>query len=81
MKKIFVLLASVLLILTGCHTPDVVQVEFTQAELVKIDTILRFQDKVQLLTWKDTDNNLYVTYAAINNSYELGTVMNVLRAR
>lgn len=71
--------------LTGCYSRRQIQVEMVSAQLVRIDTIYRYNgedEKVkQQLTWRDTENIEYVSYVPLQTIYQLGTRMAVLRTR
>ena len=87
MKKVLVALG--VLVLGGCAASNNVQVEMANAELVKIDTITRydigraesFWKQEQQLTWRDDYNNRYVSYASLDKRFLVGTKMAVLRAK
>jgi hypothetical protein len=67
-------------ILFACGTSREIEVDFVNAELVKIDTVYRYPNNYeQVLTWKSVDNNVqYVSYASIHNSFAVGSRMLVL---
>jgi hypothetical protein len=87
MKKVLVALG--VLVLGGCAASNNVQVEMANAELVKIDTITRYDigraesswKQEQQLTWRDDYNNRYVSYASLDERFLVGTKMAVLRAK
>ena len=83
MKTILVGVAGVVAAaLIGCSSEKELQVEMVSAELIKIDTIFRQSPlPQQLLTWRDQDHIQYVSFVPITQSYNLGTVMTVLRQR
>ena len=85
------LFALGVLTLGGCFTSgEVQQVEVTNAELVKIDTVYRYDDNnkidnvwlpEQQLTWRDSYNNTYICFASLEQTYVVGTKMAVLRRK
>jgi hypothetical protein len=72
-----------LVILFACGTSKEIEVDFVNAELVKIDTVYRYPNNYQqVLTWKSKDNNVqYVSYASIGNVYSVGSRMLVMVKR
>jgi hypothetical protein len=83
MKTILAILGAIALViaLIGCRTQKEIQVEMVQAELVKIDTIVRQFHEQKLFTWRDKDNILYVSFMPMNYNYPIGSSMVVFRAR
>ncbi len=83
MKTILVVLAVMLA--AGCYTQKELQAEIIRAELIKIDTIQRYNlniiQKQQQLTWRDSYNIEYVTFAPLHENYLVGTRMVVLKPR
>ena len=87
MKIILVMLTTVAL--GSCYSYKQQQVEIVNAQLIKIDTIFRYQSlrnqyawqQEQQLTWKDNYNKEYVSFASINQMYTVGTRMTILRSR
>jgi hypothetical protein len=78
MKTILTL--AIIVIFCSCSARREVQVEMVNAELVKIDTIHRYQSNIQyLLTWRDKYNVDYVTSTTVY--YSLGTRMLVFVKR
>jgi hypothetical protein len=84
------LFALGVLTLGGCFSASETQVEVTNAELVKIDTVLRYDDnskadhswlQEQRLTWRDDYNDTYVCFASLDQTYVVGTRMTVLRKK
>lgn len=80
MKALFVPVIAVFALI-GCYTSREVQVEIIDAQLVKIDTIVRYQKMQQQLTWQTSDRMEYVSYASINGQYVVGTRMSIFRPR
>jgi hypothetical protein len=66
-------------ILFACGTSREIEVDFVNAELVKIDTVYRYPNNYQqVLTWKSENNIQYVSYASLNNPYSVGSRMLVM---
>ena len=67
----------------ACGTAKEIEVDFVNAELVKIDTVYRYPNTYQqVLTWRSADNNVqYVSYTSIYNTYALGSRMVVMVKR
>ena len=84
MKIILVMVTAVAL--GSCYSSKKEQVEMVNAQLIKIDTIFRYQSlrnqyawqEEQQLTWKDNNNKEYVSFASINQTYTIGTRMTML---
>ncbi len=78
-----ILAASGLLALFGCaNLRQTQQVDMVRAELIKIDTIFRYPDKIKQLTWKDQDEIEYISYVSINKSTPIvGSSVYVMRKR
>lgn len=57
----------------GCYSFKEVEVQMMHAELVKIDTIYRYDRREQVLTWRSPDNTQYVSYAALGPVFTLGS--------
>jgi hypothetical protein len=84
------LFALSVLTLGGCYTSGQIQVEVANAQLVRIDTVYRYQTEnrvdrdwqpEQQLTWRDDNNNTYVSYASLDEPYIVGTKMAILRKK
>lgn len=65
----------------GCSIGKDIQVEMVQAELIKIDTIQRGPESMQLLTWRDNRDVRYFNYQPISRYFALGTSMVVMKQR
>ena len=67
----------------ACGFSREIEVDFVNAELVKIDTVYRYPNTYQqVLTWKSVENNVqYVTYTPLSNAYSLGSRMLVMVRR
>ena len=79
--KTFLVLLSAAAIVSGCYTPRDVQVDLISAELVKIDTIVRHTAQEQQLTWRDDYKMEYISYAAMERRFIVGTRITVFRQR
>jgi hypothetical protein len=76
------LLFAVLSVLTvGCSMGKEMEVQFGQAQLIKIDTLYRYPDRIKQLTWKDENNIQYTSIANMQEVYKVGLRMRVLRQR
>lgn len=62
----------------GCYSSREVQVDFVNAELVRIDTIYRHPEQHQVLTWQTGDNIRYISYAPINKPFTVGARIAVM---
>ena len=73
----------VMVILFACGTTKNIEVDFVNAELVKIDTVYRYPNSYQqVLTWKSVENNIqYISYASLANAYAVGSRMLVMVKR
>lgn len=79
MKTISAIAAIALL--CGCVSFREQQVQMVNAELVKIDTIVRYEKHQQVLTWKTDRNVEYVSYAAVGPVFTLGSRVTVFVTR
>jgi hypothetical protein len=82
MKTLILLLGVAML--SGCFSRREIQVEVISAQLVRIDTIHRFQGEdipKKQLTWRDNQNTEYISFASMHDSYPIGTTMSVFRSR
>jgi hypothetical protein len=66
---------------SSCVSYKEVQVEMVAAELVRIDTITRFERTEQVLTWRSPDKTEYVSYAALGPVYTIGSKVTVFVRR
>lgn len=73
--------AIIAIALASCATQRDIQVEFVNAELVKIDTVFRLNGHEQVLTWRTTDNVQYISYAPIDDVFLVGTRFPVMVKR
>lgn len=65
----------------GCAMHKEMEVEFTHAELVRIDTLYRYPGQIKQLTWKDDKNTEYISVANMKDVFLIGLKMRVLRRR
>ena len=75
MKTILCIAAFVYL--SSCISYKETQVEMVPAELVKIDTVYRYEGTQQVLTWRSADRTEYISYAALGPVYTLGSKVTV----
>jgi len=76
-----ILAAVALALLCGCYSYKDMQVEMKSAELIKIDTIYRYDRQEQVLTWKSLDNVYYTSYAAMGPRFIVGSRVTVFVQR
>lgn len=79
MKTLVVACAA--LCFTACVSERYLQVSVIQAELVKVDTLFRNSEYVQLLTWRSPEKMQFVSYAGIKEYYPVGAKMAVFVPR
>jgi hypothetical protein len=81
MKAILSVMVAAMLL--ACGTSREIEVDFVNAELVKIDTVYRYPNTYQqVLTWRSTENNIqYVSYTPLSNAYAVGSRMLVMVRR
>ena len=70
-----------LMLCCSCYSKKELQVEMVNAELIRIDTVYRAPHDQQQLTWRDDMNIEYVSFAAITQTYRIGTKVLFLRSR
>jgi len=77
MKTIVLLLATA--VTYSCVADKEIQMDLIDVELVKIDTIQRYNDAdQQLMTWRDVHNVSYITFEPMTTSYKVGSFMKVM---
>jgi hypothetical protein len=78
-----ILLFAAIAATAGCaNLHQTQQVDIVEARVVKIDTIFRYAQNVKQLTWKDSDDIEYVSYAFMQDKiFEVGTSVFVMRKR
>jgi hypothetical protein len=79
--KTVIITASLATALFSCATRNDIQVEFVHAELIRIDTVFRYANNEQLLTWKTNEDIHYISYAPLRQAYQVGTRMAVMVRR
>jgi hypothetical protein len=79
MKKVMILIVAGGCV--GCSVHKDLEVVFTNAELVKIDTLYRYPDRIKQLTWKDENNTEFISMVKMQDQYNVGLRMRVLRQR
>lgn len=81
MKKTVPLFLLAGLIL-GCSEEKEIQMNMTDVQLVKIDTVQRYPDiPQQILTWRTDDHINYVTFEPLGRYYTVGYRMKVMVKR
>lgn len=84
MKKAlpFLMAATVATFIVSCSAEREVQMDLTDVQLVKIDTIQRYPNASEkLLTWRGEDQVNYVTFVPIETYYPIGARMKVMVKR
>lgn len=76
MKRILIFVAVVSM--CSCYSSKDLQVEIENAELVKIDTIVRYPSSQQLLVWKCSNKLQYISYAPMGRRHFVGEKLKVL---
>ncbi len=80
--KMFIVCLATLVGLSSCFAERNLQGQIIDAELIRIDTIYRYPDNQQKLTWKCPYNNVeYVTYTNLKLQYNLGSKMPIIVSR
>lgn len=79
--KTVVSIAAVAITLFSCAPQNEIQVEFVNAELVRIDTVFRLSGHEQVLTWRTPNNIQYISYAPMNDVFQVGTRFPVMVKR
>jgi hypothetical protein len=78
----FLMAATIAALFVGCAEEKQVQMNLTDVQLVKIDTIQRYPENTQkLLTWRDENHIDYVTFVPLETYYPLGARMKVMVKR
>jgi drug/metabolite transporter superfamily protein YnfA len=72
---------AALAMLCGCYSYKENQVQMKSAELIRIDTISRYDRQEQVLTWKSQDNMFYTSYAALGPVFIVGSKVTVFVQR
>lgn len=79
--KTIIIPAVMAFALFSCAPQGEVQVEFVNAELVKIDTVHRINGNEQVLTWRTPDNIQYISFAPMEDVFLVGTKFPVMVKR
>jgi hypothetical protein len=78
----FLMAATVAAFIVGCTEEKEVQMNLTDVQLVKIDTIQRYPNASEkLLTWRDENQVSYVTFVPLETYYPIGARMKVMVKR
>lgn len=78
----FLMAATVVSFIVGCTGPKDLQMDLTDVELVKIDTVQRYPNSSEkILTWRDENQVNYVTFVPLETYYTLGSRMKVMVKR
>jgi len=81
MKKTLPFLLAAIIV-AGCTSEREIQMDMTNVELVKIDTVQRYPNAPEkILTWRSEDRVDYVTFVPLNSYYPLGSKMKVMVKR
>lgn len=73
--------AVAVLALASCAPRGEIQVEFVNAELVRIDTVYRISGQEKVLTWRTPNNIQYISYASMDDVFLVGTRFPVMIKR
>jgi hypothetical protein len=69
-------------VFVGCRAGREVQAEFVNVQLVKIDTIYRYQKNEIVLTWKCRENVELVSFVSpYEQQYKIGSTYKVLMTK
>jgi len=80
MKKVLPIVLTAALI--SCGASKEVQVDLTDVQLIKIDTVQRYPNSAEkILTWQDDNHMSYVTFVPIETHYMVGARMKVMVRR
>lgn len=78
----FLMAATVVSFVVGCTGPKDLQMDLTDVELVKIDTVQRYPNSSEkILTWRDDNQVSYITFAPLETYYVIGARMKVMLKR
>ena len=73
--------AAACIFASACAAKRDIQVEMVKVELVRVDTIFRFDHKMKMCTWQAPDRLTYYSFERIDNYMPVGTSMRVLVKR
>jgi hypothetical protein len=87
MKKVTVALGVITL--SRCYPGRSFEAVMGNAELVGIDTVMRYESNIsealwkkeQQLTWRDDCHHQYISYVSLDQPFRVGIKMAVLRTR
>lgn len=80
MKKVLPTVLTAIII--GCGTSKEFQMDLTDVQLIKIDTIQRYpSNSEKVLTWQDDNHMSYVTFVPMETYYTVGARMKVMMRR
>ncbi|HYF30699.1 MAG TPA: hypothetical protein VD993_06245 [Chitinophagaceae bacterium] len=79
MKTILAVAAIVLF--CGCYSFKEMQVQMVNAELIRIDTVYRYERQEQVLTWRGADRTHFVSYAGMGQEFIVGSRVTVFVRR
>lgn len=78
----FLMAATVASFIVGCTGPKDLQMDLTDVQLVKIDTVQRYPNSPEkILTWRDENQVSYVTFVPMETYYIVGSRMKVMLKR
>ena len=78
----FLLAACLTAFIVSCSEEKEVQMNLTDVQLIKVDTIQRYPNASEkLLTWRDENHISYVTFVPLETYYPLGAKMKVMVRR
>lgn len=75
------MVASIAAFVVGCSEQKEIQMSFADVQLVKIDTIRRYNAMEKLLTWRSGDYIEYITFVPMETDYPLGARMKAMVKR
>jgi hypothetical protein len=64
--------------LSGCRSDKDIQAEFVNAQIIKIDTLFRYETNKMQLTFQCQNNIRFVSFVPMNTRYKLGSTYQVL---
>ena len=68
-------------VVTGCNSSREIQADFVTAQLIKVDTIYRYQSNEKQLTWRCQNNVEFVSFVPVSSVYKVGSRFHVLLPR
>ncbi|MDB5253160.1 MAG: hypothetical protein JWP27_2329 [Flaviaesturariibacter sp.] len=79
--RLSTLLILLTFVLTRCAPGRELQAQVVSAELVRIDTVERYNGPQLYLTWKCSNNVTYVTQTTAKANYHVGSQMTMMVQR